>query len=92
MNMNYPPGLRDHEARMDREQALEVAAEPLAGELLDTVTDTARTYLADLSLHEQTLAEAEARKALKAWAQSWAESLVEARAREAEPVGGWERA
>lgn len=92
MNMNYPPGLREHEARMDHEQALEVAAEPVAADLRDALHEAADTFLADLPLPTRHAETMRLRSLLGTWSQGCAELLLEARAREAEPIGGWEQA
>lgn len=90
--MSDVPGLRDHEARMDSDWQLEIAAEPVADELRDCLLDAAEAFLADLPLSERYAAAMRLRSLLATWSQDCAESLLEARAREAEPVGGWEQA
>lgn len=88
--MTDVPGLRDHEAKMDADWALEIAAEPVAAELLDVVSDAALAFLADMPYAQRALTERALRDKLRTWAQNSAECLLEARAKEDEPAGGWD--
>lgn len=62
-----------------------------AGREIVVTSDAALAFLADLPLRERTVCERQMRDRLRTWAQDAAECLLEARAKEAEPVGGWEK-